>query len=245
MDRKYRFTIGVQDQYAYSKITKEFTVDITDPDDKLYSNLYFKPFFKNTQKDTFDTFISDPSVFLPDAIYRPDDKFFGLQTEMKMLMYAGIETKTAPNYVAAVAKNHTRKNLLFGEVKTAVAKTPRTNDIVYEIVYVDIIDPQDKKGMPSKIKIVNNKFNINQGGLEPDYEFYDYGEIGGISSNARASGDELIPIGSSLEVFTRTGRSLVTSGSSITISPTQAILQLQFLQVRPHLIDLDQQEQIV
>ena len=72
--------------------------------------------------------------------------------------------------------------------------------------------------MPSKIKIVNNKFNINQGGLEPDYEFYDYGEIGGISSNARASGDELIPIGSSLEVFTRTGRSLVTSGSSITIS---------------------------
>ena len=218
VDRKYRFTIGVQDQYAYSKITKEFTVDITDPDDKLYSNLYFKPFFKNTQKDTFDTFISDPSVFLPDAIYRPDDKFFGLQTEMKMLMYAGIETKTAPNYVAAVAKNHTRKNLLFGEVKTAVAKTPGTNDIVYEIVYVDIIDPQDKKGMPSKIKIVNNKFNINQGGLEPDYEFYDYGEIGGISSNARASGDELIPIGSSLEVFTRTGRSLVTSGSSITIS---------------------------
>ena len=124
VDRKYRFTIGVQDQYAYSKITKEFTVTISDPDDKLYSNLYFKPFFKNTQKDTFDTFISDPSVFLPDAIYRPDDKFFGLQTEMKMLMYAGLETKTAPNYVAAAAKNHTRKNLLFGEVKTAVAKTP-------------------------------------------------------------------------------------------------------------------------
>jgi len=218
VDRKYRFTIGVQDQYAYSKITKEFTVNISDPDDKLYSNLYFKPFFKNTQKDTFDAFISDPSVFLPDAIYRPDDKFFGLQTEMKMLMYAGLETKTAPNYVAAAAKNHTRKNLLFGEVKTAVAKTPGTNDIVYEIVYVDIIDPQDKKGMSKKIKIVNNKFNINQGGLNPDYEFYDYGEIGGISSSARASGDELIPIGTSLEVFTRSGKILVTSGASVSIS---------------------------
>ena len=218
VDRKYRFTIGVQDQYAYSKITKEFTVTISDPDDKLYSNLYFKPFFKNTQKDTFDTFISDPSVFLPDAIYRPDDKFFGLQTEMKMLMYAGLETKTAPNYVAAAAKNHTRKNLLFGEVKTAVAKTPGTNDIVYEIVYVDIIDPQDKKGMSKKIKIVNNKFNINQGGLNPDYEFYDYGEIGGISSSARASGDELIPIGTSLEVFTRSGKILVPSGASVSIS---------------------------
>ena len=218
VDRKYRFTIGVQDQYAYSKITKEFTVTISDPDDKLYSNLYFKPFFKNTQKDSFDTFISDPSIFLPDAIYRPDDRFFGLQTEMKMLMYAGIETKTAPNYVSAVAKNHKRKKLLFGEVKTAVAKTPGTNDIVYEIVYVDIIDPQDKKGMAKKIKIVNNKLNINQGGLEPDYEFYDYGEIGGISASARASGDELIPIDSSLEVTTRSGKILVTSRGNLTIT---------------------------
>ena len=218
VDRKYKFTIGVQDQYAYSKITKEFTVSISDPDDKLYSNLYFKPFMKNTKKNTFDTFISDPSIFLPDAIYRPDDKFFGLQTEMKMLMYAGIETKTAPNYVAAAAKNHTRKNLLFGEVKTAVAKTPGTNDVIYEIVYVEIIDPQDKKGMANKIKITNNKFNVNQATLNPEYDFYDYGEIGGISSSARASGDELIPIGGDLEVYTRTGRLLVSSGSSISIS---------------------------
>ena len=106
---------------------------------------------------------------------------------MKMLMYAGIETKTAPNYVAAAAKNHTRKNLLFGEVKTAVAKTPGTNDVIYEIVYVEIIDPQDKKGMANKIKITNNKFNVNQATLNPEYDFYDYGEIGGISSSARAS----------------------------------------------------------
>ena len=29
IDRKYKFTIGVQDQYAYSKITREFTVGIS------------------------------------------------------------------------------------------------------------------------------------------------------------------------------------------------------------------------
>jgi len=218
VDRKYRFTIGVQDQYAYSKITKEFTVGISDPDDKLYSNLYFKPFLTRDKKNVFDTFISDPSIFLPNAIYRPDDTFFGLQTEMKMLMYAGLETKTAPNYVAAAAKNHKRKSLLFGEVKTAVAKTPGTNNVVYEVVYVEILDPQDKKGMAKKIKIINKKSNVNQGGIEDDYDFYDYGEIGGISSSARASGAELIPIGSSLEIFTRNGRILVPSGSTISIS---------------------------
>ena len=136
---------------------------------------------------------------------------------MKMLMYAGLETKTAPNYVSAIAKNHTRKNLLFGEVRTAVAKTPGTNDIVYEIVYVDIIDPQDKKGMAKKIKINNNKLQINQAQTESPYEFYDYGTVGGISSNARLSGSELIPIGTSLEVVTRSGTILVTKGTTLTV----------------------------
>ncbi len=217
IDRKYRFTVGVQDQFAYSKITKEFIVGVTDPDDKVYSNLYFKPFLTPQAQSVFDTFIGDPSIFLPDAIYRPDDKFFGLQNEMKMLMYAGLETKSAPAYVSAIAKNHTRKNLLFGEVKTAVAKTPGTNNIVYEVVYVDVIDPQDKKGMSKKIKIRNNKLNINQGQTESNYEFYDYGTIGGIASNARISGAQLIPIGTSLEVVTRSGTILVSKGIGLTV----------------------------
>ena len=218
IDRKYKFTIGVQDQYAYSKITKEFSVDISDPDDKLYSNLYFKPFLSPLDKTIYDTFIGDPSIFLPDAIYRPEDKFFGLQSEMKMLMYAGLETKTAPNYVAATAKNHTRKSLLFGEVKTAVAKTPGTNDIVYEIVYVEIKDPQDKKGMAKKIKIRNNKLDINQARTDSYYEYYDYGEVGGLDSNTRRSGAEVIPIGTSLEITIRSGaRILVTKGATLTV----------------------------
>tara|TARA_B100001057_G_scaffold424263_1_gene446911 strand:- start:4737 stop:7238 length:2502 start_codon:yes stop_codon:yes gene_type:complete len=217
VDRKYRFTVGVQDQFAYSKITKEFAVGITDPDDKVYSNLYFKPFLSREYQTVFDTFIGDPSIFLPDAIYRPDDKFFGLQGEMKMLMYAGLETKSAPQYVSAIAKNHTRKNLLFGEVKTALAKTPGTNDIVYEVVYVEIVDPQDKKGMAKKIKIRNSKLDINQGQTEANYEFYDYGVVGGIASNARLSGAEFIPLGTSLEVVTRTGTFLVSKGIGLTV----------------------------
>lgn len=218
VDRKYKFTIGVQDQYSFSKITRQFSLEISDPDDKSYSNLYFKPFINSAKKTTYETFIGDPSIFLPDAIYRPDDKFFGLQNEMKMLMYAGLETKTAPNYVSAVAKNHTRKKLLFGDVKTAVAKTPGTNDVVYEIVYVQVIDPQDKKGMAKKIKVKNNKINVNQGGQEPKYDFYDYGTVGGISANARLSGSELIPVGTSLEIETRSGTILVTKGTTLTVT---------------------------
>ena len=68
---------------------------------------------------------------------------------MKMLMYAGLETKTAPITLRQQLKIPLEKNLLFGEVKTAVAKH-RTNDIVYEVVYVDIIDPKIKRACPRK-----------------------------------------------------------------------------------------------
>ena len=40
-----------------------------------------------------------------------------------------------------IAKNHKRKNFKLGNIKTAVAKTPGTQDIVYEVVYLEVIDP--------------------------------------------------------------------------------------------------------
>ena len=108
--------------------------------------------------------------------------------------------------------------MLFGQVKSAVAKTPGTNNVVYEVVYVDIIDPQDKKGMAKKIKIRNNKLEINQAGTDTKYEFYDYGGTGGIVANSRATGTELIPVGTTLQVVTRSGTINVTTGSTLTVT---------------------------
>ena len=38
------------------------------------------------------------SFFDPEKIYRPTDKDFGLQKELKMLMYSGIEKKNVANF---------------------------------------------------------------------------------------------------------------------------------------------------
>jgi len=156
IDRDYIFTVRVQDLFGYSAIEREFTVSVSDPDDKLYSNLYLKPFLKQTQRTEYIRLVSDPEVFLPEYIYRPNDTNFGIQRDIKILLYAGIETKQIQEYVAASAKNHKRKKYKLGEVKTAVAKTPGTNDIVYEVVYVEVIDP----AMPRSGK-TRKQFNIN------------------------------------------------------------------------------------
>lgn len=155
IDKSYTFTARVEDKFGFSAVTKTFTITVSDPDDFTYSNLYVRPFLKQDQKFIYNSFISDPIVFDPSLIYRPNDTEFGVQTQVKMLVYAGIETTDIENYVAASAKNHRRKTFKFGEVKTAVAKLPGTNDIVYEVVYVEIIDPAD-----SSNGVVKNSINI-------------------------------------------------------------------------------------
>jgi hypothetical protein len=155
IDKHYTFTARVEDRFGFSAVTKTFTIIVEDPDDFTYSNLYVRPFLKQDQKFIYNSFISDPIVFDPGLIYRPNDTEFGVQTQVKMLVYAGIETTDIEQYVAASAKNHRRKTFNFGEIRTAVAKIPGTNDIVYEVVYVEVIDPAD-----SSRGVVRNNFNI-------------------------------------------------------------------------------------
>jgi hypothetical protein len=143
IDRVYRFTVEAKDRFGYSAVTKEFYISVIDQDDRLYSNLFMKPFMKLDLRSNFKNVINNPAVFPPELIYRPADPAFGLQTQVKILAYAGLETKEIAEYVAKSAKWHKRRKYKTGNIKAAVAKTPGTNDIVYEIVYLEIIDPQD------------------------------------------------------------------------------------------------------
>lgn len=167
-DRSYKFTVKAQDQFGFSGITREFTIGAEDPDNTLYSNLYMQPLLPKEQKNSFRTFVSDPNIFNPDLIYRPNDPQFGLQNQVKMLAYAGIETKNINEYVSASAKNHKRKKYRLGDVKTAIAKIPGTNDILYEVIYVEVIDPQDSSAKTKKSFSIDtkNKITVDSVALE-------------------------------------------------------------------------------
>lgn len=153
IDREFTFTASVKDHFGFSKIERTFTVTVIDPDDKLYSNINVRPLLSESQRKNLTEIITDSSIFDNDKIYRPNDPNFGLQKNLQMLIYAGIETKLVNRYVAAMARNHKRKNFKLGEVKTAIAKNPGSNSIVYEVVYIDVIDPAES---PTGIKTRSN-----------------------------------------------------------------------------------------
>lgn len=143
-DRSYSFVITAQDQYNYSSISRTFTLRINTPDDRLYSNVVARTFMNQDKRSLFNSFINDSGVFISSSIYRPSDANFGIQRDLKMTIYGGIETKTAAEYISAIGLNHKRKRFTFGNVKSAKAKIPGTNTVVYEVIYVEMFDPLEK-----------------------------------------------------------------------------------------------------
>lgn len=170
-DRTYTFVVDARDIFNYAESSKTFHVTISSQADTVYSNLYFKAYQKKSLRDTWNNFISDYSIFIPEKIYRYGDPAFGVQDEIKMLMFAGIESKDAETYITAISKNHFKKRLTFGNVKKAIAKDEITQEVIYEVVYVDILDPLIKNGKSISQEIqlpdyINSPFLVNNTRVE-------------------------------------------------------------------------------
>ena len=141
VDRTFKFVIKAQDQFGYSSISREFTLNIDTPNDRLYSSIVARTFMNQSKRALFNDFINDSNVFTATSVYRPNDPNFGIQRDLKMTVFGGIETKTAAEYVSAMGLNHKRKRFTFGDIKSAKAKITGTNTVVYEVVYVEMFDP--------------------------------------------------------------------------------------------------------
>jgi hypothetical protein len=158
-DRSYKFSVLAADQFKYSAVVGEFTLKIQESTDRLYSNIFAQPYQKIEKRTYFSNFINDTGIFDPSKIYRLNDPGFGVQKDLRMLVYAGIETRSISEYVPFLNRNIKRKRFKMGDVKTAVAKEQGSNNIVYEIVYIEVIDEYEinKKSTDLRIKLPNNR----------------------------------------------------------------------------------------
>ena len=233
-DRTYKFTITAQDQFGFSAIDRQFTITLADPDNKLYSNLYMAPMMTPEKRRSYADIINNSSIFTPETLYRPNDPSFGLQSTIKMLLYPGIETKNVREYVGKLSQNAKRKRYQLGKIKTAIARTPGTKNIVYEIVYLEVIDPQQSKTTKKskkQIKISNNdKILVNSTKYTSSDEFYD-SELYKIRIGTREGGkiDVIHKFGDDLKVQKRDSvfiksQNITTNDIPIKIAPDFDVL---------------------
>jgi hypothetical protein len=159
-DLKFTFTIKARDSVNFATVDRTFNLTVLVENNQTFANLYVRAFQTKSKRLDWYNFITDAVIFRPADLYRYGDINFGVQTDLRVLIYAGIESVAAVKYVQAMSRNHYQKRLKFGSLKTAKAKDPVTQETIYEVIYVEIVDDLEKNGR-SISQTVNLPNNIN------------------------------------------------------------------------------------
>ena len=165
----YTFTISAYiTQYPVVISSRTFTLTI----EQRYTNpvdiLYFKATPNIQGRQIINSLLTNESLIPSNLLYRPDDIYFGKATDVTFVHTYGIESTSLPNYLNSISLNYYNRKVVLGELKTAIAKNSN-NEIVYEVVYSEIIDDlENPNGVsipemiewPRRIQINNSPYFV-------------------------------------------------------------------------------------
>jgi hypothetical protein len=155
----YVFTATVTKAVGNPISTGTFSITVNKTTDANYTSVYCKPYLTLSQRSKFYNFIDDRKIFVPELIYRPFDPHFGIQREMRLYIHYGIEKISLSLFAITLNQNFYKRRFLLGQVKSAVAKV--NNTIVYEIIYIDVLDynvNQNNISIPKSIPILGQHY---------------------------------------------------------------------------------------
>jgi len=170
-DTKFTSTIEAYDLEGEISVTRDFTITVQATNVKPYENLYLVARTEKAERTSVTNLVSNTEIFPSNKIYRSNDPYFGKATDLRFLVGYGLEPDKVIDFVAAMSKNHYRKQLRFGGVGYARA-TNIDGTARYEIVYVKIEDDQTNSSGNSIGSYVNldrkidNNLSVDKGYID-------------------------------------------------------------------------------
>ena len=134
------FTVNAYSINGYVSVYKTFTIDVLRTYNKPYENLYIQCMPPVSDRALISSLLENNNIFTPSLLYRSDDSNFGLSHNVTYYHAYGLDAVSLDTYVEALQLNHYWKNLTLGDIKTAQAVDPITGQVIYEVVYSEIID---------------------------------------------------------------------------------------------------------
>jgi hypothetical protein len=133
------FTVNVFSVNGLVNANKTFSITVARRYQEPYDNLYIQAMPPQDDRDLLASLLQNPTIFTPRLIYRSDDPNFGVARNVVYNHAYGLTAATYDDYVASLTLNHYWKNLVLGEIKTAQALDD-TGNVIYEVVYSEVID---------------------------------------------------------------------------------------------------------
>jgi len=157
IDSNFYFTVEASDIYEEGIIEKEFYISVDRDYPTKFTKIYAVPFLSREQRNSYRNFLNDTYTFDRSLMYRLNDSVFGIQNTIQLVFEHGIQRIKLNDYSDELRKYFYKKRFFFGDIKYKQAKDSKGN-YVYDVVYVEIIDPlQNSNGesLTGSVKINN------------------------------------------------------------------------------------------
>lgn len=137
----YTFTVNAYSEDFKLNIQKEkeFTINVVQKFIEPTESLYMKCTPSIADRELIYNLLNDTTLIPNNYLYRADDSNFGKANNVTYVHAYGIKASSLPEYIASVDIQHYNRNITLGPLKTAIARNER-NEIIYEVVYSEIID---------------------------------------------------------------------------------------------------------
>ena len=161
-DMTHTFTVRAYSTDGLVSVFKTFTVRVVRAYDVPYENLYIQAMPPQDDRALLNSLLQNSDIFPRSLIYRPDDFYFGVASNVTYYHAYGLTAATLSDYVSSLDLNHYWKNLTLGEIKVAQARNS-AGEIIYEAVYSEIIDDLVNDQGQSVSKEITLPYPINEG----------------------------------------------------------------------------------
>lgn len=167
----YTFDVEMLNQYNSVIATKKFTIRTLYQ--APYDDIYLMAFPRSEQRGLIVEVLNNSQIIPQEAIYRIEDKNFGVVPYFKMLFLSGVKPVHDEQYIATMVRNFQRKVVYIRSFGRAVAKNIVTNVPMYEVIYAVLEDSKQlapdvirlrRPNIP-KLKADNTQINASYGSI--------------------------------------------------------------------------------
>lgn len=119
--------------------TKQFTVKVNRKFNAPLQDIYIQAMPPNNSVQLVNDLLQNRNIFVPELIFRPDDPNFGIADKVIYYHIYGLTASLVEEYVRSLYENHYWKQLVLGTITSAQA-TDSAGNVIYEVIYSEIID---------------------------------------------------------------------------------------------------------
>lgn len=162
-DQQFDFTVEAYTSDGLISVFRTFRIFLNRAYNTPYESLYIQAMPPTEDRDLIKSLVQNQDIIPPSSLYRKDDSYFGVAEDVKYVHAFSLDSATLDEYVQALQLNHFRKQLVIDGIRTAQALDDN-DEVVYEVVYANIIDTGVNQQGESPGQTVSTAFPITVNG---------------------------------------------------------------------------------